>query len=80
MTQEEELRQAFKNILKDCDKDLLVDILADIFSTYVSTRVLSDMSSANRIHQCVNNIQTNIQEIDNFITQKVNTNLYETRR
>lgn len=71
MTQEE-LKQALKTRLKDCDKDTLVDIIADMCSMYVSARVLSDMSGANCIQQCANNIQTNIQKIDNFITQKIN--------
>lgn len=35
----------------------------------------ADMSSANCIQQCVNNIQTNIQEVDNIITQKINANI-----
>lgn len=32
------------------------------------------MSSANHIQQCVNSIQTNFQEVDNFITQRINAN------
>lgn len=79
MTQEE-LKQTLKDKLKECNKDTLVDIITDVCLMYVRARVLFDMSSANRVQQCVNNIQTNIQEIDNFITQKVNTNLYDQRR
>ena len=33
------------------------------------------MSNANCIQQCINNIQTSFQEVDNFITQKININL-----
>lgn len=78
MTQEE-FKQTLKDRLKECDKDLLADIIADMCSMYVSARALSDMSGANCVQQCVNNIQANIQEVDNFITQKVNTKLYDPR-
>lgn len=79
MTQEE-LKQTLKDKLKECDKDTLVDIIADVCLMYVRARVFTDMSSANCMQQPLNNIQTNIQEINNFITQKVNTNLYDTRK
>lgn len=74
MTQEE-LKQTFKDKLKECDKDTLVNIIADVCLMYVRARIFADMSSANCMQQPLNNIQTNIQEINNFITQKVNTNL-----
>jgi hypothetical protein len=38
------------------------------------------MSSANCIQTPLNNIQTSMQEINNLIIQKVNTNLYDTRK
>ena len=79
MTQEE-LKQTLKDKLKECDKDMLVDIIADVCLMYVRARVFTDMSNANCMQQSLNNIQTNIQEIDNFTTQKVNTNLYDSRR
>ena len=79
MTQEE-LKQTLKDKLKECDKDTLVDIIADVCLMYVRARVFTDMSSANCMKQPLNNIQTNIQEFNNFITQKVNTNLYDTRK
>lgn len=78
MTQEE-LKQTLKDKLKECDKDTLVDIIADVCSMYVRARVFADMSNANCMQQSLNNIQTYIQEIDNFTTQKVNTNLYDSR-
>lgn len=79
MTQEE-LKQTLKDKLKECNKDTLVDIIADVCLMYVRARVFADMSNANCMQQSLNTIQTNIQEIDNFITQKVNTNLYYQRR
>lgn len=75
MTQEE-LRHTLKNKLKECDKDTLVDIIADVCLMYIRARVFADMSSANCMQTPLNTIQTSIQEINNFITQKVNTNLY----
>ena len=77
---QEELKQTLKDKLKECDKDTLVDIIADVCSMYVRARVFTDMSSANCMQQPLNTIQTNIQELDNFIIQKVNTNLYDTRK
>ena len=71
----EHIKQTFKDKLKDCDKESLIDIIADICSIYIGARVFADMSSANCIQQCVNNIQTNIQEVDNIITQKINANI-----
>ena len=79
MTQEE-LKQTLKDKLKECDKDTLVDIIADVCSMYVRARVFADMSNANCMQQPLNTIQTNIQEINNFITQKINTNLYDIRK
>ena len=78
MTQEE-LKQTLKDKLKECDKDTLVDIIADICLMYVRARVFADMSNANCMQQPLNTIQTNMQEINNFITQKINTNLFGTR-
>lgn len=79
MTQEE-LKQTLKDKLKECNKDTLVDIIADVCLMYVRARAFVDISNANCIQQSLNNIQTNIQEIDNFIAQKINTNLYDTKR
>jgi hypothetical protein len=76
----EELKQELKNKLKECDKDTLVDIITDICLMYIRARVFTDMSSANCMQQPLNTIQTNIQEINNFIVQKINTNLYDTRK
>jgi hypothetical protein len=79
MTQEE-LRHTLKNKLKECDKDTLVDIIAGVCLMYIRARIFTDMSSANCIQTPLNNIQTSMQEINNLIIQKVNTNLYDTRK
>lgn len=68
------IKQTIKDKLKDCDKEVLIDIIAEICSIYVNARILFDMSNANHIQQCVNNVQTNYQKVDDFITQKINTN------
>lgn len=68
------IKQSLKDKLKDCDKDTLIDIIAEVCSIYVQARVFSDISNANCIQHCANNVQTNIQEIDSFLTQRINTN------
>lgn len=74
MTQEH-IKQTFKDKLKDCDKDVLIDIIAEICSIYIRARVFADISSANCIQHCINNVQTNFQEVDNIIIQKINANI-----
>lgn len=74
MTTKSDIKQTLKDKLKDCDKEVLIDVIAEVCSLYVNARVFSDMSSANCIQQCVNNIQTSFQEVDNFITQRINAN------
>lgn len=68
------IKQTLRDKLKDFDKEVLIDIITEICSIYVNARILSDMSSANHIQQYVNDIQTNFQEVDNFITQRINAN------
>lgn len=69
----QDIKETIKDKLKDCDKEVLINITAEVCSLYVNARVFSDMSNANCI-QYVNNIQTSFQEVDNFITQRINTN------
>lgn len=76
----QDIKETIKNKLRAYDKEVLVDIIAEVCSICVGARVFSDMSNANCIQQCVNNVQTNLQEVDNFITQRINTNLYDTRK
>lgn len=71
----QDIKQTLKNKLKDCDKEVLVDIIAEVCSMYIGARIFSGMSNANCIQQYANNLQTNSQEIDNFITQRINDNL-----
>lgn len=71
----EQFKQSLKDKLKYCDKDTLIDIIAEVCTIYVQARVFSNISNANCVQQCVNNIQTNTQEIDNFLTQRINKEL-----
>ena len=34
----------------------------------------AQLSSANCIQQCINNVQTNLQQVDNVLTQRLNIN------
>ena len=70
----QDIKETIKDKLKDCDKEFLIGIIAEVCSLYVNARVFSDMSSTNCIQQCANNIQTSFQEVDNFITQRINAN------
>jgi hypothetical protein len=86
MTQEE-LKQTLKNKLKQCDKDTLVDIITDICLMYIRARIFISIDCANCIKESLDNTQTYtqeinnyVQEINNLIIQKVNTNLYDTRK
>ena len=69
-----DIKQTLKDKLKDCDKEVLIDVIAEVCSMYIGAKIFSDISNANCIKQCVNNIQTSFQEVDNFITQRINTN------
>ena len=73
MTQEE-LKQTLKDKLKECDKNTLIDIIADVCFMYVRAKAFADMSNANCIQQCINNVQTNLQQVDKVITQRLNIN------
>lgn len=70
----EEFKQALKDKLKECDKDTFVDIIADFCSVYIRAKIFSDISNANCMQQCLNNVQTCTQEIDDFLSQRINSN------
>lgn len=69
------IKELIKEKLNQLSKEELVDALADVCTIYVSANITTQLSSANCIQQCVNNIQTNIQEVDNIIKQKINANI-----
>ena len=74
MMTKSDIKQTLKDKLKDCDKEVLIDVIAEVCSMYIGAKIFSDISNINCIQQCVNNIQTNLQEVDNFITQRINAN------
>ena len=57
--------------MQELSKEELIGIIADISSVYIRASVLSRMSCANCIQQCVNNVQT-----ENLNEQKINDSLF----
>lgn len=66
-----EIKDLLRERLQDLSKEELIDIIADIASVYVRASVLGKMSGANRVQQCVNNVQT-----ENLNEQKINDSLF----
>lgn len=70
-----DIQETIKDKLKDCDKEVLINIIVELCNRFIESRMFSDMRGPNSIQQYANNLQTNSQEIDNFITQRINDNL-----
>ena len=68
------IKDLIKEKLSQLSKEELVDALADVCATYVSANITTQLSNANCIQQCVNNVQTNLQQVDNVLTQRLNIN------
>ena len=68
------IKELIKERLDQLSKEELVDVLADVCTIYVSANITTQLSSANCIQQCVNNVQTNLQQVDNVLTQRLNIN------
>lgn len=69
------IKELIKERLNQLSKEELVDALADVCAIYVSANITTQLSSANCIQRCVNNVQTNLQQVDNVLTQRLNINL-----
>lgn len=69
------IKELVKERLNQLSKEDLVDALADICTIYVSANITTQLSSANCIQQCINNVQTNLLQVDNVLTQRLNINL-----
>ena len=69
-----DIKELIKGKLNQLSKEELVDALADVCTIYVSANITTQLSSANCIQQCVNNVQTNLQQVDNVLTQRLNIN------
>lgn len=69
-----DIKDLIKERLNQLSKEELVDILADVCAIYVSANITTQLSSANCIQQCVNNVQTNLQQVDNVLMQRLNIN------
>ena len=68
------IKELVKEKLNQLSKEELVDVLADVCTIYVSANITTQLSSANCMQQCVNNVQTNLQQVDNVLTQRLNIN------
>lgn len=66
----EEINQSLRNKLKDCDKETLIDIITDLCCTYVEARV----NTGKVIQQCVENLNTDINNYNNELVQRINNN------
>lgn len=70
-----EIKDSLRERLQELSKEELIDIIADIASVYVKSSILSRMSDANCVQQCVNNVQTNVQEAINGMYAKIDVRL-----
>lgn len=68
------IKDLIKEKLNQLSKEDLVDTLSDVCAIYVSANITTQLSNANNIQQCINNVQTNLQQVDNVLTQKLNIN------
>lgn len=68
------IKDLIKEKLSQLSKEELVDALADVCAIYVSANITTQISNANCIQQCINNAQTNLQQVDNVLTQRLNIN------
>lgn len=68
------IKELIKEKLNQLTKEELVDALADVCTIYVSANITTQLSSANCIQQCINNVQTNLQQVDNVLSQRLNIN------
>ena len=68
------IKDLIKGKLNQLSKEELVDVLADVCTIYVSANITTQLSSANCMQQCINNVQTNLQQVDNVLTQRLNIN------
>ena len=70
-----EIKDLLREHLQELSKEELIAIIADIASVYVRASVLGRMSGASCIQQCVNNVQTDVQEAINSMYVKIDVRL-----
>lgn len=68
------VKDLIKEKLNQLSKEELVDALADVCDIYVSANITTKLSCANDIQHCIDNVQTNLQQVDNVLTQRLNIN------
>lgn len=57
------IKDLIKEKLNLLSKEDLVDTLADVCAIYVSANITTQLSNANNIQQCINNVQTNFSKL-----------------
>ena len=67
------IKDLIKEKLNQLSKEELVDVCAEVCAIYVSANITTQLSSANCMQQCVNDVQTNLQQVDNVL-QRLNIN------
>lgn len=68
------IKDLIKEKLNQLSKEELVDALADVCTIHISANITTQLSNANNIQQCINNVQTNLQQVDNVLMQRLNIN------
>lgn len=68
------IKELIKEKLNQLSKEELIDTLADICAKYVLANSTTQLNDANCIQQCTNNMQTNSQQVDNVLIQRLNKN------
>ena len=71
----ERIKNDIRNKLNELSKEQLVDAIADLCCSFIFASAIDGLTISNRIQQCINNVQTNLQQVDNVLTQRLNINL-----
>lgn len=67
------MTELIKAELQKLSKDELVSLIASAIEAHVIASINIKIANTNCVQQCINNAQTIIQEVNNFITQRINT-------
>lgn len=73
----ERIKNELRDKLNAMSKEELVDIIADLCSAYIFASATSGLISSNRVHKCINEVQTNLQDVDELNKQKINANTFK---
>lgn len=73
----ERIKNELRDKLNAMSKEELVDIIADLCSAYIFASAASGLMSSNRIQKCINEVQTNLQDVGELNKQKINANTFK---